>query len=155
MTTRAAGKPLISGALYRGGFVGRVQREARADDAPIELRADSPHYLVIPPGDDAEDLATPDVGCSAPVNNAPPSAVRACSSLIAHAVIDVLTGRFELDDEVVDVYRALPGTAPFGRIGCLQADAMKADAMKADAMKADASTEFGSNGSSREATVQI
>ena len=117
IVARAAGKPLISGALYRGGFVGRVQREARADDTPIEVRADSTNYLVIPPGDDAEDLATPDVGCSAPVNNAPPSAVLACSSLIAHAVIDTLTGRFELDDEVVDVYRALPGTAPFDRIG--------------------------------------
>ena len=140
MAARAAGKPLISGALYRGGFVGRVQREARADDTPIELRADSPHYLLIPPGDDAEDLATPDVGCSAPVNNAPPSAVLACSSLIAHAAIDILTGRFELDDEVVDVYRVLPGTAPFDRVGRLQATA---------------SCEFGSDGSSREATVQI
>ena len=119
IVARAAGKPLISGALYRGGFVCRVQREARADDTPIELRADSPDYLVIPPGDDAEDLATPDVGCSAPVNNAPPSAVLACSSLIAHAVIDTLAGRFELDDEVVDVYRPLPGTDSFDRIGRL------------------------------------
>ena len=119
IAARAAGKPLISGALYRGGFVGRVQREARPEDTPIDLRGDSPQYLVIPPGDDAEDLATPEVGCSAPVNNAPPSAVLACSSLIAHAAIDVLTERFELADEVIDVYRALPGTDSFGRIGRL------------------------------------
>ena len=109
-------KPLVSGALFRGGFVGRVQRKALDADAPITSRPDSPEYPIVPPGEPAVDLAEPDLGCSAPVNNAPPTSVVACASLIAQAAIDVLTGRFELDDEVIDVYRTLPET-PFDRVG--------------------------------------
>ena len=116
MTTSAAAKSLIAGALYRGGSIARVQRQALTDNTPIGQRAGLPQYLVIPPGDDSEDLAIPDVGCSAPVNNAPPAAVLACSSLMVQAVIDVLTGRFEFDDEVIDVYRPLT-EPPFNRIG--------------------------------------
>ena len=110
------GKPLVSGALFRGGFVGRVQRKALDADVPITSRPDSPEYPIVPPGEPAVDLAEPDLGCSAPVNNAPPTSVVACASLIAQAAIDVLTGRFELDDEVIDVYRTLPET-PFDRVG--------------------------------------
>ena len=40
----------------------------------------------------------------------------ACASLIAQFAIDVLTERFEFEDEVIDVYRALP-EAPFDRVG--------------------------------------
>lgn len=116
MTASAAAKPLIAGALYRGGSIARVQRQALTNDTPIGQRAGLPQYLVIPPGDDSEDLAIPDVGCSAPVNNAPPAAVLACSSLIVQTVIDALTGRFEFDDEVIDVYRPL-SEPPFDRIG--------------------------------------
>ena len=109
-------KPLVSGALYRGGFVGRVQRQALPADTPIHLREDSPRYPVIPAGIESEELAFSQLGCSAPVNNAPPSAVAACSSLIAQAAIDILTGRFEFADEVIDVYRAIP-EPPFSEIG--------------------------------------
>ena len=109
-------KPLVSGALYRGGFIGRVQRQALPTDTPIHQRGDSTRYPVIPPGVDSEDFAAPQLGCSAPVNNAPPSTVSACASLIAQAALDVLTDRFEFSDEVVDVYRAIP-TPPFNRIG--------------------------------------
>ena len=116
MTASAAGKPLIAGALYRGGFIARVQRQALANDTPIGQRAGFPQYLVIPPGDDSEDLAIPNVGCSAPVNNAPPAAVLACSSLMVQTVIDALTERFEFADEVIDVYRPL-SEPPFDRIG--------------------------------------
>ena len=116
MTASAAVKPLIAGALYRGGSIARVQRQALTNDMPIGQRAGLPQYLVIPPGDDSEDLAIPDVGCSAPVNNAPPAAVLACSSLMVQTVIDALTERFESDDEVIDVYRPL-SEPPFDRIG--------------------------------------
>ena len=116
MTMSAAGKPFIAGALYRGGFIARVQRQALTNDMLIGQRAGLPQYPVIPPGDDNEDLAIPDVGCSAPVNNAPPAAVLACSSLMVQTVIDALTGRFEFDDEVIDVYRPL-SEPPFDRIG--------------------------------------
>ena len=75
-----------------------------------------PDYPIVPAGEPAVDLAEPDLGCSAPVNNAPPASVLACASLIAQAAIDVLTKRFELEDEVIDVYRPLPET-PFDRVG--------------------------------------
>ena len=110
------GKPLVSGALLRGGFIGRVQRKALDADAPINNRPESPNYPIVPPGDAGVDLAEPDLGCSAPVNNAPPTSVLACASLIAQAVVDVLTERFELEDEVIDVYRPLP-EARFNRVG--------------------------------------
>ena len=124
MTARAVGKLLTAGALYRGGFVARVQRQALTQDTPIGHRG-LPQYLVIPPGDDSVDLAIPDVGCSAPVNNAPPAAVLACSSLMAQVVVDVLTERFGFDDEVIDVYRPL-SEPPFDRIGRIEFRSSKA-----------------------------
>ena len=110
------GKPLVSGALFRGGFIGRVQRKALETDASIIDRPDSPDYPIVPPGEPKVDFAEPDLGCSAPVNNAPPASVLACASLIAQAAIDVLTERFELEDEVIDVYRPLAET-PFDHVG--------------------------------------
>ena len=109
-------KPLVSGALLRGGFIGRVQRKALKTDSSIFDRTDSTDYPVIPPGDSQVEVAEPDLGCSAPVNNAPPASVLACASLIAQATIDVLVERFEFEDEVIDVYRSLP-EAPFDRVG--------------------------------------
>ena len=116
MVAEEMDKPLVSGALYRGGFIGRVQRQALPADTTIHLREDSPRFPVIPAGIESEDFASPQLGCSAPVNNAPPSAVAACSSLIAQAAIDVLTGRFEFADEVIDVYRPIPDP-PFDHVG--------------------------------------
>ena len=110
------GKPFISGALFRGGFVGRVQRKALETDAPISNRPESTSYPTIPPGDAEFETAEPDLGCSAPVNNAAPASVLACASLITQMAIDVLTERFEFDDEVIDVYRRLPDE-PFNRVG--------------------------------------
>lgn len=101
-------RPLISGALYRGGFVGRVQRQAPKTDIPIYDRLESDEYAVIPTGDASVDFAEPDLGCSAPVNNAPPTSVLACSALICQVAIDALMGRFEFSDEEIDVYRPLP-----------------------------------------------
>ncbi len=116
LVAEGLGKPLVSGALFRGGFIGRVQRKALDTDAPITSRPDSSRYPVIPAGESGDDLAEPDLGCSAPVNNAPPVSVLACASLIAQAVIDVLTERFDLEDEVIDVYRPLPDTL-FDHVG--------------------------------------
>ena len=110
------GKPLVSGALYRGGSVARVQRQVLAGDTPIHLREDGPQYPVIPAGDLQSEFATHALGCSAPVNNAPPASVMGCAALIAQVVIDVLTRRFEFGDEVTDVYRPL-AQAPFDRVG--------------------------------------
>ena len=116
MKAAAEGKPLVSGALYRGGAIARVQRQALDGDTPIHQREESDKYPLIPPGSETEDLATPDTGCSAPVNNAPPAAVMACASRITQVAVDALTMRFDYGDEIIDVYRPLD-TPPFDRIG--------------------------------------
>lgn len=113
---RAAARPFVSAALYRGGCIGRLRRCALPDDTPLDQRGDTERYPLIPP-DAAEDVVRAEVGCSAPVNNAAPSSVLACASLLANAVIDVLTGRMELDDELIDVYRPLADSPPFDRVG--------------------------------------
>lgn len=115
-------KPLIAGALYRGGFIGRVQRQASEQDTPILERVESQSYPLIPRGNDSDDFATPELGCSAPINNAPPASVLSCTALIVQAAIDALTKRFELDDEIIDVYRSIP-EPPFNRIGRVEREA--------------------------------
>ena len=112
----AEGKPLISGALYRAGFIARVRRKALPEDTPIHLREESARNPVIPRGPDNEDFATPLLGCSAPVNKAPPSSVLACASLIAQVAIDALSGRHHSTDEEVDVYRSI-SEPPFDSVG--------------------------------------
>ena len=117
-------KPFVSGALFRGGFIGRVQRRALDTDAPINNRSNPTSYPTIPPGDTEFETAEPDLGCSAPVNNAAPASVLACASLVTQISIDVLTERFEFDDEVIDIYRPLP-EAPFNRVGRYQRPVQK------------------------------
>ncbi len=110
----AIGLPIITGALYRGGAVAKVQRQGGAGgDTPILNRTGAAGFLTIPPGPDEEDLVEPAVGCSSPINNAPPGSVTACSALMLQYAVDVLTGRFMMNDEVVDVYRPLAGEPPF------------------------------------------
>ena len=118
MVAAAMGKPLVSGALYRGGNIARVQRQVLGADTPIHLREAGERYPLIPGGDEESDFATPALGCSAPVNNAPPSAVMACASLIVQVVVDALTDRFGCDDEVIHVYRPI-GEPPFDCIGSM------------------------------------
>ena len=124
MVAKEMDRPLVSGALYRGGFIGRVERQVLPGDTPIYLREDSTRYPIIPAGVESEDFATPQLGCSAPVNNAPPASVLACASLIAQAAIDVLMERFEFEDEVIDVYRSLLET-PFDHVGRYQRPVLK------------------------------
>ena len=116
MMTGEMGISLVSGALYRGGFIGRIQRQALPNDTPIHQRGDLNRYPAIPPGDRSQEFATPQLGCSAPVNNAPPSAVTACASLVAQTALDVLIGRFECPDETLEVYRTI-ADHPFDRLG--------------------------------------
>ena len=116
VTTEMA-KPLISGGLYRGGFIARVQRQVRACDTPLQQRDSLPErYPEIPPGSDEDELTTPQLGCSAPANNAPPTSVQACAALISQMTIDALTERFDFPDEVNDIYRPVP-ESPFNQVG--------------------------------------
>ena len=120
LMTEKAGKPLVSGALYRGGSIGRVRRQVPSKDSSLFDRLDCPtRYPIIPGAGDqdiAKEIAVPQLGCSAPVHNAPPSAVVSCASLISQIAIDVLTERFRFADDVVDVYRAIQ-ECPFDREG--------------------------------------
>jgi hypothetical protein len=88
-------------------------------DVPIFGRTAESRYPLIPPGD--EPLAL-EPGCSAPVNNASPSAVAAIAALTAEIAVDALAGRWRYADETIEVYRPLDA-APFDHIGRLTADA--------------------------------
>ena len=117
--TKEMEKALVSGGLYRGGFIARVQRQARPGDTPIRQRDSLPgRYPEIPPGSDEDEFTTPQLGCSAPANNAPPTSVQACAALISQMTIDALTERFEFPDEVTDIYRPTQDP-PFNRVGRL------------------------------------
>ena len=107
---------LISVALYRGGAVGRVRRQIPGVDRSIYLRAEDSRYFFIPSDEKAD--ATLEIGCSAPVNNAPPTAVVAVAALAAHVTIDTLLDLRLYPDEVVEVYRPLD-RPPFNRMGRL------------------------------------
>jgi molybdopterin/thiamine biosynthesis adenylyltransferase len=111
-------KPLVAAALYRRGSVARIERQAAATDTPIAERSGQTdvRYPVIPAGDEP---APREPGCTAPVNNAPPSAVAALAARTAEVAIDALTGRFEYGDDVIEVYRPLD-TARFDRVGTLR-----------------------------------
>ena len=96
-----------------------MQRQARSGDIPIQQRDGLPdRYPEILPGNDEDELTTPQLGCSAPANNAPPTSVQACAALISQMAIDALTERFDFPDEVTDIYRPIPDP-PFNRIGRL------------------------------------
>lgn len=112
-----AGVALVSGALYRGGAVARVQRQGREGDTPIADRRPEDGYLVIPAGEEGDEIAEPAVGCSSPVSNASPSAVLACAALLAHVTVDHLSGAGSYPDYVVDVLRVLPDESPFDALG--------------------------------------
>ena len=119
MVTMEMKKPLVSGGLYRGGFIARVQRQARHNDTPIRQRDSLPeHYPKIPAGSAEDEFTAPQLGCSAPANNAPPTSVQACAALISQMAIDALAERFEYPDEVTDIYRPIPDP-PFNQFGRL------------------------------------
>ena len=88
--TEKAGKPLVSGALFRGGAVGRVRRRVPLLDLSLFERLDCPtrYPRIREPKDQdaAKEIAVPQLGCSAPVHNAPPSSVVACAALIAQVL---------------------------------------------------------------------
>ena len=110
---RERAAPMVSVALYRGGAIGRVRRQALPSDTPISGRGGDKAYPVIPPGDEPPSF---EPGCSAPVNNASPIAVASVAALAGHVAVDTLTGRNLYPDETIDVFRPLE-ISPFDQLG--------------------------------------
>jgi hypothetical protein len=108
---------LISVALYRGGALARVRRQLAGKDVSIYTRTSSGRYRVIPPGENEEDIAGLEQGCSSPVNNASPVAVETAACLGASVAIDSLAQRYLYDDETIQILRPLD--EPFNRLGYL------------------------------------
>lgn len=105
-TCRRREVPLITGALFHQGAIARIQRQADGD-TPIAARAHDPAYLTLPPEDPTEpNPGFLELGCTAPVNNAPPLTVVSTAADIASAAVDFLTGRRERTDERIIVFRA-------------------------------------------------
>lgn len=119
LSAAAHDKRVVSGALYRGGAVARVQRQGAPGDTPILERRPECGYELIPPGND-DDMIQPAIGCSGPVHNAPPAIVLATAALMAEAAIDVLSERYLLPDEIIHVHRPLAGEPLFDKIGRLR-----------------------------------
>lgn len=107
--------PMLSVALYRGGRVARVRRQADAD-TPIVERYGHWRYPAIPESaDPRHDYVGVETGCAAPIHNAPPAAVVGAAALAARVAIDQLTGRRAERDEILEVIE--PIEAPFNRRG--------------------------------------
>jgi molybdopterin/thiamine biosynthesis adenylyltransferase/proteasome lid subunit RPN8/RPN11 len=102
------GTPLVAGALFRGGTVARVQRQADGD-TPLWRRTYVESYPEIEPLPDEAEYVGLETGCLAPVHNAPPTAVARAAALTAEVAIDLLTGRLAGSDDVIDVIRPTGG----------------------------------------------
>ena|GEM_PF-652855 len=112
---RRTNTPLITGALFHQGAIARVQRQADGDTL-IAARPSDPTYSQLPPEDPREpNPGFLELGCTAPVNNAPPTAVLATAADITHAAVDFLTGRRNRADERILVFQ--PMATPFDAIG--------------------------------------
>lgn len=107
--------PFISAALFRGGRLLRVRRQA-GGDRPLTDRVGHWRYPLIPARDDpANDFVGAETGCAAAIHNAPPAAVTAAASTAVLVATDHLSGRWSFPDEVIDVLE--PIEAPFNRLG--------------------------------------
>lgn len=118
LTARIAtdlGRPLVSAALFRGGAIARVRRQALDEDTPFVQRPHLDRYPEITPLDEEVEYVGTETGCLALVHNAPPVAVARAATLASEVAIDHLTSRHEHGDEVLEVMRR--GDAPFGRLG--------------------------------------
>jgi hypothetical protein len=95
LTARIAllmGRPFLSVALYRGGAVARIRRQAYRDDAPLLQRPYLNGYPEITPLSEEVEYVGTETGCLAPVHNAPPVSVAHAASLAVEVAIDFLTG---------------------------------------------------------------
>lgn len=112
---RDVDRPYLTVALFRGGAVLRVRRQAADGDTPIFVRGHLDAYPDIPPLTEEVEYVGTETGCLAHVHNAPPVSVAHAANVAANVAIDHLTGRDDQPDEVIEVIR--PGDPPFHQIG--------------------------------------
>ena len=117
-----AGRDYVSVALFRGGSVARIRRQARDDDTPLLQRPHLDAYPEIPPLTEEAEYVGTETGCLAHVHNAPPVSVALAAALAAEVAIDHLSGRSNQPDEIIEVIR--PGDPPFDRPGRMRAEDM-------------------------------
>ncbi|MBV9870858.1 MAG: ThiF family adenylyltransferase, partial [Frankiaceae bacterium] len=115
-----SGRPVVSIALFRGGAVARVRRQALDGDTPFVQRPHLDRYPEIPPLDDELEYVGTETGCLALVHNAPPTAVTLAATIATEVAIDHLTGRHDQPDEIIEVIRA--GEPPFDQLGRVRPD---------------------------------
>jgi hypothetical protein len=112
MVSRLCGdgdRPLISAALHRGGRVLRVRVQMSPSAAPIWNRSDRTGFPDVTADPAPQAVQTWEVGCGAPVNNAPPVSVADAGARAARAAIDVLSGRETRDVDLIDVFEGIEG----------------------------------------------
>lgn len=112
------GHPVVSAALFRGGAVARVRRQALDTDTPFVQRPHLDRYPTIPPLDDEVEYVGTETGCLALVHNAPPTAVALAANLTTEVIIDHLASRHDHPDEIIEIVRA--GDSPFDQLGRLR-----------------------------------
>lgn len=106
--------PLVSVSLHRGGRLFRIQQQSQGN-VPI-LQRTSPAFPAIPPGDGEETEGFLELGCTAPVHNAPPTAVLRAAADAALLAVELLTGRDTGEQDVVTVIHPIDA-APFDTRG--------------------------------------
>lgn len=111
---QSTGVALIAGSLARGGRIVRLQRQVLGD-VPI-LQRNPSDYPRVPPDPEDEEPRFLELGCTAPVNNAPPAAVTRAAADLAMASIDLLLGNPLAGEEIVSVLRPIE-SAPFDVVG--------------------------------------
>ena len=117
-------RPYVTVALFRGGNVARVRRQATRTDTPILQRRLLDRYPTIPPLADELEYAGTETGCLARIHNAPPVAVVQAAATAVEVAIDHLCDRHQQPDEVIDVLRA--GDEPFHKLGRLHPEDLPA-----------------------------
>ena len=80
------------------------------------LQRTSPAFPAIPPGDGEETEGFLELGCTAPVHNAPPTAVLRAAADAALLAVELLTGRDIGAQDVVTVLHPIDA-APFDTRG--------------------------------------
>jgi hypothetical protein len=108
--------PLLCGALYHRGALVRIRRQAQGD-TPLGQRLGNSQYVPLPPDTaTAAEAGFLELGCTAPVHNAPPASVLRAAADMSAAALDLLTGGGLLPDETITVLSPLPDP-PFDALG--------------------------------------